>query len=271
MGEDMGETEENGLLSMFELGNEISSLVAKGKITSIIGEKIKEKVKERGVSLSREQLYKLIDKINENLRAAPPNASPSSPSAASPVSNAGSTVENKKLLEVLESLHKRVETLEKAQTEWMKNWSKYMGKSGTTEMPESTVTTPPSMPQENATGMYPLTNIPSDPESIVVVMKWLQYLVDKVGKSRVQEVLNYYVDVGWITEEAKMKLLEYCEGITGRENNEPNASELLAKDHIQSFLFIQKLMGSKMDEYFLNRIERDLTKLTKNLDNLSIH
>ncbi|HEC81516.1 MAG TPA: hypothetical protein ENI42_03710 [Thermoplasmatales archaeon] len=270
MSEDMSGSENGNLLSMFELGNEISSLVAKGKITSVIGEKIKEKVKERGVSLTREQLYKLVDKINENLRSQPLNTSSSPPTSSTPkpAYDVEENVETKKLFEALESLHKRVETLEKAQTEWMENWSKYMTRSGTTESPENV--TAPSV-HRDTTGMYPLMSIPSDPESIVVVMKWLQYLVDKVGKSRVPEVLNYYVDVGWITEEAKMKLLEYCEGITGREGGDGGSSELLAKDHIQSFLFIQKLMGSKVDEYFLNRIERDISKLTKNLDSLSLH
>ncbi|HEC94806.1 MAG TPA: hypothetical protein ENI45_02430 [Thermoplasmatales archaeon] len=258
----MEENEEGNTLNMFELGNEISSLVAKGKISSTVGEKIKEKIKERGVTLSKEQLYKLVDRINESLKSQPSSA------PSPPIPRSEDMMETKNLLESLENLHKRVESLEKAQTEWMKNWSQYMTKSGKTGVPEA-VTMPST--QQEMSSMYPLASIPGDPESIVVVMKWLQYLVDKVGKSRVPEVLNYYVDVGWITEEAKMKLLEYCEGITGREGSETDASELLAKDHIQSFLFIQKLMGSKVDEYFLNRIERDISKLTKNLDNLSLH
>ncbi|HID25753.1 MAG TPA: hypothetical protein EYP23_04750 [Thermoplasmata archaeon] len=268
MGENMEENEEGNTLNMFEIGNEISSLVAKGKISSTIGEKIKEKIRERGVSLSKEQLYKLVDRINESLRSQPSSAPSSHSSTPPPVHRSDDVIETKNLLESLENFNKRIESLEKAQTHWMKNWLQYTTEYGKTGVPETV--TMPSTHQEMSS-MYPLASIPSDPESIVVVMKWLQYLVDKVGKSRVLEVLNYYVDVGWITEEAKMKLLEYCEGITVREGSETNASELLAKDHIQSFLFIQKLMGSKVDEYFLNRIERDISKLIKNLDNLSLH
>ncbi|MCD6237110.1 MAG: hypothetical protein J7K13_04060 [Thermoplasmata archaeon] len=279
MGEEV-ENIEKKTLNMFELNDEITSLVAKGKINVVIGEKIKEKIKEKGINLTKEQLYELVDRINKNLRfeqkpvehktETTPATTPSPATSVATTPQAittkpESSEDMKNLLESLENLHKRVETLEKSQTEWMKNWSRYMKKMGSNEPMEKTTL---SIQQE--TDFYPLSTIPNDPESIVIVMKWLQYLVDKVGKSRVADVLNYYVDVGWITEEAKMKLLEYCEGITGREGSEAPVTNLMAKDHIQSFLFIQKLMGSNVDEYFISRIERDIAKLTKNLDNLTL-
>ena len=119
---------------------------------------------------------------------------------------------------------------------------------------------------------YPLNNIPNDPENVVVLMKWLQYLVDKVGKAKLIDVLDYYVDIGWISDKIVNNLVEYSEGITEERKEggeqENKLSDLQAKDHIQSLLYIQRLKGIKPDSYFLSRIERNLNKMNKNLGNM---
>ncbi|HDO19272.1 MAG TPA: hypothetical protein ENG74_00940 [Thermoplasmatales archaeon] len=270
------ETNGKKMLDEFELGNELSTMVAEGKITSRIAEKIKEKVKEKNIKLSKEKLYELIDILNSKLRSGmqasrptPPGAPAPSPSHVPPPGRASSD-ENatKELLEELHKLHERIEKIENAQKELMKAWSTKvkMVKSEEIKVPEEMTG------EKIEIQVTPLYTIPNDPESVVVVMKWLQFLVDKVGKGGVQNVLDYYVDIGWISEEAKIKLLEYCEGLMERKGaKESSPSTLVAKDHVQSFLFIQKLKGEKIDEYFVNKIERDLSKLMKNLENLSLH
>jgi flagellar protein FlaD len=102
-----------------------------------------------------------------------------------------------------------------------------------------------------------------------VLMKWLQYLIDKCGRVYLSEVLEYYVDIGWISEEAKIGLLDYSGGIT-EESKKNDAtrkpmSHLPSKDHIQSLLFIQKLKGNQVDKHFLDRIDGELSKITKKL------
>ena len=37
----------------------------------------------------------------------------------------------------------------------------------------------------------PLKEVPSDPESIIVLMKWLQYLIDKCGRDNLSNILDY--------------------------------------------------------------------------------
>ena len=115
--------------------------------------------------------------------------------------------------------------------------------------------------------VYALKEMPNDPERVVVLMKWLQFLVDKVGKDNLSDVLEYYVDIGWISEKIVMNLIEYSEGITEEKEHRELAekNELQAKDHIQSLLFIQRLKGEQPDSYFLHRIERKINKMTKNL------
>jgi len=267
------------LTEEFELSSELSTLVAQGKITPKIAEKIKEKVKKRGVKLTKEQLYKLVDKINSLLKSMPsgnisPNqTTPTQPEKAaegtesktvSTSSTPGDTGVNRetgsvdRFLKDLEELNKRIDRLEKIQTEWMKSIdekiSMWTGRE--VNVPGGNVKV------ENAM----LDHLPNDPEAVVIVMKWLQYLIDRVGKDNISNVLNYYVDIGWINDDVKSKLLEYCEGITEKSKER---KKLVAKDHIQSFLYIQRLKGMNIDEHFMGKIERELNKISKYIENIS--
>ena len=248
------------LVEKFEIGAELSALVAQGKITPAIAEKIKEKVKEKNLTLTKDQLYKLVEKINSYLRKES-SGTPSPPSqpSVSPMPALPQSKEMEKFLQTLENLHKRVEKLEKMQNEWMKSIDVKVKES----KPED-IKVPGEEKIEYRAST--LDSLPTDPEGVVIVMKWLQYLVDRVGKENISKVLDYYVDIGWITDDVKIKLLEYCEGITEETKERRN---LVAKDHIQSFLYIQKLKGKDIDEHFLGKIERDLNKLNKNLESLS--
>ena len=248
------------LVEKFEIGAELSALVAQGKITPSIAEKIKEKVKEKNLTLTKDQLYKLVNKINSYLREkSTQTPSTSQPSTPPSTTSSRPAEEMNKFLQTLENLHQRVERLERMQDEWMKNVDVKIKES----KPEDI-----RIPGEEKIEFRASTldSLPNDPEGVVIVMKWLQYLVDRVGKENISKVLDYYVDIGWITDDVKVKLLEYCEGITEETSERRN---LVAKDHIQSFLYIQKLKGNEIDEHFIGKIERDLNKLSKNLENLS--
>ena len=248
------------LVEKFEIGAELSALVAQGRITPSIAEKIKEKVKEKNLTLTKDQLYKLVNKINSYLREkSTQTPSTSQPSTPPSTTSSRPAEEMNKFLQTLENLYQRVERLERMQDEWMKNVDVRIKES----KPEDI-----RIPGEEKIEFRASTldSLPNDPEGVVIVMKWLQYLVDRVGKENISKVLDYYVDIGWITDDVKVKLLEYCEGITEETSERRN---LVAKDHIQSFLYIQKLKGNEIDEHFIGKIERDLNKLSKNLENLS--
>ena len=116
----------------------------------------------------------------------------------------------------------------------------------------------------------PLTQVPSDPESVIILMRWLQFLVDKCGRSHLPELLDYYVDIGWISEEAKISLLDYSNGIKEEKPEgmeDKKISDLPSTDHIQSLVYIQKLKGRKFDKHFLDRIDSELSRMTKKIGN----
>ena len=42
-------------------------------------------------------------------------------------------------------------------------------------------------------------------------------------------------------------------------------TDLPSRDHIQSYIFIQKLKGNQLDKHFIDRIENDISRITKKL------
>ena len=238
--------EEKKLLDMFELGNEISSLVVKGEIPPSIGERIKEKIKERGISLTKDQLYKLVNRVKGILKSHPTKGEQKIASEAN-------------LLDTISNLQSRVEYLERVQNQWMKGISKL-----------KEVEASARHVKESALSSSLLSDIPNDPKSVVIAMKWLQFLINKVGAKRVPEVLNYYVDIGWLDERVKLRLLEYCEGLAEEGSSDAREGGLTARDHIQSFLFIQKLLGREINNLLVEQIDRDISKIMKNLESLGI-
>ena len=122
----------------------------------------------------------------------------------------------------------------------------------------------------------PLQSIPSNPESIIVLMNWLQYLVNRCGHDHLAEVLDYYVEVDWIADDVKISLLEYSAGITkgngpehrpaSSKDKRPGGFHLHSKDHIQSYLYIQRLKGKKFEKHFVERINGELARIEKKVD-----
>lgn len=87
----------------------------------------------------------------------------------------------------------------------------------------------------------------TNPKVIQIIMDWMRFLVERVGHEGVQELLKYYVDIRWISEDVAQVLQRYAEGI--RVENEPVIEppvQLDPEDHLKSLdyiLQIRELMG----------------------------
>lgn len=259
-------------LSSVELEKELSALVTKAVIPSFVADKIKEKLNKAGLKLTLVQLYDLVDIIKREMKVHQHSKNPPYPKREreniDPVGlkkDEGVYVE--RMFKTIERLSDRIKRIEEAR---LKKLGRFPGKIVTTDdimVPEKI-----NIPRHGGT-VYPLAEIPNDPESVVILMKWLQHLVDKVGKDNLNDVLEYYIDIGWLSEGIISNLIEYSEGITeekreGEEQPMKKPSDLQTKDHIESLLYIQRLKGEQPDSYFLHRIERELSKMTKNLGNM---
>ncbi|MFP4655304.1 MAG: FlaD/FlaE family flagellar protein [Methanohalobium sp.] len=107
-----------------------------------------------------------------------------------------------------------------------------------------------------------LEHIPKNSFSMRICMEWLKYLMNQVGGNNLDEVLTYYRDLGWISENIRRELLRYSEGIN--QTSEKSDWKLTKKDHIKSIWFIQKLAGSNFDFDSLQNIEKDVDQIKEN-------
>lgn len=249
----------------FNVNNEISLVVDKGKLPPKIAEKIKEKIDENNLKINKEQFYKLIEKIqfllktyvkdqhssNEKIKI---NNSLKDEKISKSVDD--DSLDMQQLVKAVDNLRERIEDIEKKNLKDFEPTSEIRS-SGQMELSKD--------------ALKPLEQISNDPESIVVSMKWLQYLVDKLGKINLPDILGYYVDINWITEDVRLDLMEYSKGITAKQDeNNKKISNLSTKEHIQSLLFIQKLKRKHLDERFLWKIDREMEKMAKSIDNIQI-
>jgi archaellum component FlaD/FlaE len=67
-----------------------------------------------------------------------------------------------------------------------------------------------------------------------------------------------------------MNIIDYSQGITEKEKKEETTkkqiTDLPSKDHIQSLIYIQKLKGMQFDKHFIDRIENELSRISKKID-----
>jgi flagellar protein FlaD len=268
----MGENEVDSKVTRnedFDLGAELSSLVVNNVLPAKIAEKLEKRLKEKKLTITKEQFHMLAQKIRNVLDSQENfQIEQTETIKEQPKQNLGENSDEnmKTIADDMDKLKERIEILEGGFSGTL-NIGKNNERSEIigSEKPEN-LEMPLSNYEQN-TDLAPLSKIPSDPQGIIVLMKWLQFLIDKCGRTNLPEILDYYVDVEWITEDTKISLIDYSNGITAgketKESSKKDVNNLPSKDHIQSFMFIQKLKGMKFDKHFVERIDDEISRLTK--------
>ena len=219
-------------------------------------------MKEKDVKISKEQLDIIVQKIGDFIR----NYIKSNQS----LGQNNLKTECKNNLESNTNIQKLLDTIEKLEYRLAKI------ECGNSVHPSTVIKEDINIPEKITTSfnewdMNPLTEIPTDSKNIIVLMKWLQHLINKCGHTNLSNILDYYVDIGWISEDVKINLIGYSHGITEEQKNDgenvQNISDLPSQDHIQSLLFIHKLKGRKLDKHFLDRIDYEISRITERLSN----
>lgn len=256
----------------FDLKSELSALVEKRVIPSRIANRLDQKLKEKNVKITKEQLNTLAEKIENILK----NYSKYGEKIKEEISHKMTPQLDKKtdtdMLRLVQAIEKLEERITKIESGRVRSDIKFPLTKKEIPSPRIVTTEDIQVPERGIANLRldPLTEIPNDPESIIVLMKWLQYLIDKCGRYNLSTILDYYVDIGWISRDAKIILMDYSQGITEEnkklETTKKDISNLPSKDHIQSFLFIQKLKGRDFDKHFIDRIDSDLSRIAKRLE-----
>lgn len=106
-----------------------------------------------------------------------------------------------------------------------------------------------------------LSFLDNRPETSVILLNWIQFLMERVGRNNLIDILEYYVEIGWISEEVCSKMMDYANGIDYYV--EKPTWKLLPDDHTKSLLFIEQLRGRKIDKNLISRLERDLDRIMR--------
>jgi flagellar protein FlaD len=106
-----------------------------------------------------------------------------------------------------------------------------------------------------------LQSIDNKAETSIILLNWIEFLLEKVGRNNLSEVLEYYIDIGWISEEVCEKMIAYANGIDYYV--ERPTWKLLPDDHTKSLMFIEQLKGKKLDKTMLSKLERDVEKVIR--------
>jgi len=252
MEERMGDSA-NKVTNDYDLGNELSNLVNQKLIPQRIAEKLEKKLREKNIKISKQQLYILVYKLRDIINDYK-KSDTIKEKKESPVWEKQDT-DMQNLIQTVENLEERISHIESGTPSDLK-----------------VVTTDDIKVNQQEWEIKPLKEIPNDPERIIVIMKWLQFLIDRCGRENLSNILDYYVDIGWISEDAKIRLVDFSHGITeenmdGETSLNKDITNLPSKDHIQSLIFIQKLKGKELDKHFLDKIDGELNRISKKLNN----
>ena len=124
------------------------------------------------------------------------------------------------------------------------------------------------VPHTPSNGRARLEKIPQDMASTLIALKWLGFLIDRVGMQNLEQVLEFYYEIGWISEDVLNTMLKYANG-TKPHHREPNwrpEDKLTIQDHLISLLFIERLRGVRITREVLDSIEREMKVINRVLE-----
>jgi hypothetical protein len=72
---------------------------------------------------------------------------------------------------------------------------------------------------------------------IETLIEWVQFLLSKVGQEGIYDVINYYLEINWITEPVAQILRNYAKGM----RVEATQGYMMPEDHAKSLDYISRI------------------------------
>lgn len=98
-----------------------------------------------------------------------------------------------------------------------------------------------------------LTHLDNSAESSIVLLNWINFLLEKVGRNNIIDVIKYYIEIDWINEEVGSKMVDYTDGLDYYV--EKPTWKLLPDDHVKSLMYIGMLTGEKIDKNIFSKLD----------------
>lgn len=110
------------------------------------------------------------------------------------------------------------------------------------------------------------------PITNMLVLRWIEYIMQKVGYTGLSSTLDYYVQIGWITREAAKKIMAFSVGIDlhGSGAKPPKKSTLTVREHLVSLYFVTKLKKNEVFDNIYVSVKDEVEKLGLSLSSESL-
>jgi len=105
-----------------------------------------------------------------------------------------------------------------------------------------------------------LNRMPDTYSSNAFTIKLLEFLISKVGRKNLPDLLEYYESIGWIGKDARRHLLEIASGVSVKEGTATDW-KLNPEDNLKALQFIQEIKGRPVKKSDLDEIERKVEKI----------
>ncbi|MEE8358784.1 MAG: FlaD/FlaE family flagellar protein [Candidatus Hydrothermarchaeales archaeon] len=79
--------------------------------------------------------------------------------------------------------------------------------------------------------------------SAMMLLKWLDFLLQLVGKAGLAETLEFYESLSWISPNVREKMIKFTSGMSTESASESGTEEFRIEDHAISLFFISKIRG----------------------------
>ncbi len=241
----------------------------RGRIPSVLLDDLYNKLKGKGVT--RDQVNKIIKKIEENL------------------SNAKKIDEIFRKLENIESMIRQRMKEEKerkeVKTEPLPEIFQQQQPQHTQPQPQPQIQqqqqvqqptlefeTPALLPFIEPTEEPRLKEVPlNDTRCIMILLKWIEFMLERVGYEGLKDLLNYYVDINWISDKVLFTVLRYAKGIKLYHENSDwrPVGYMNVKDHITSLLFIEALRTGRFNKDMVMKVEREIYTIRKEVSEIN--
>jgi len=105
----------------------------------------------------------------------------------------------------------------------------------------------------------------------MLVLRWIEYIMQRVGYTGLSSTLDYYVQIGWISREAAAKIMSFSTGIDlhGSGARPPKKSTLSVKEHLVSLYFVTKLKKERVFDNVYLSVKEEVEKLGLSLSSES--
>ncbi|MCC7576031.1 MAG: flagella protein, partial [Methanomethylovorans sp.] len=118
------------------------------------------------------------------------------------------TIVDNNILELSETISKislRVEYIEKNGAKTLKGQAS--SAADAENVPSEELDPADQEKPKDRNSLVRLDAIRKDPTSVVVLLNWIEFLMERVGRNNLMDALDYYVDIGWISDNVRSEIM----------------------------------------------------------------